>query len=250
MGQIKQSIIISYKETDEERKHNLQSLLPFLFKLIDNETEIILVEQNIISNFESSILNKQINHIFIYNNKIFNKGRGYNIGVNNARGSYLIFNDIDMFLKIESYRSSLEYLKKYDVVNPYNKLYYLNKIETNTFIDSNYNFDIINTLNDIITPSVISGGIFMMKKEKFLDICGFDENCYGYGYEDDIFDIKIKNMELDVKYINDIAIHIYHKINKLFYNKYYNRQEENKKLFHEYQNFSTEQLKKKLKNTQ
>jgi predicted glycosyltransferase involved in capsule biosynthesis len=248
MGKIRQSIIISYRESDEDRKINLQKLLPFLSKLLDYETEIVLVEQDITSKINWIDHNDQIKHIFIYNNKIFNKGLGYNVGVNNAKSDHLIFNDIDVFLKIDSYRSSLKLLNKADVVNPYDTLYYLDKNQSKTFISNNYDFNIIETLGQKITPDVISGGIFMMKKEKFLSIGGFDENCYGYGYEDDIFDIKIKKLELNIIKAKDVAIHIHHKINKVFYNKYYTQQDINKKLFEEYQRMSTDQLKEKIKN--
>jgi predicted glycosyltransferase involved in capsule biosynthesis len=248
MGGIKQSIIISYRESDEDRKINLQRVLYFLSKLLDYETEIVLVEQDNTSKIKWINQNDQINHIFIYNNKIFNKGLGYNVGVNNAKGDYLIFNDIDVLLKIDSYRSSLKLLNKTDVVNPYDILYKLDKNESEAFISNDYNFNIIETLGQKIIPNVISGGIFMMKKEKFLLLKGFDENCYGWGHEDEIFDVKIKKTELNIINVKDIAIHIHHKVNKLFYNKYYTRRDINKKLFEEYQKMSTEQLKEKIKN--
>lgn len=249
MARIKNSIILSYKEIDEDRKFNLQTILPFLYKLLDGKTEIILVEQNFVSTFKLSEQKDQINHIFLYNNKIFNKGLGYNVGAKNAKGDNLIFNDIDLFLKIESYWKSLSFLENFDVVDPYDKLYYLNKIETKDFINNNYDFNITKTIENPVISKVISGGIFMIKKESFLSIKGFDEMCYGYGHEDDIFDIKIKEMGLKVKKINDDAIHAHHKINKNFYNKYYSRKEENKKLFHEYQNMNSDQIKEKTKNT-
>lgn len=251
MGKIKQSIIISYRQSNEERKNNLQRLLFFLSEILNNETEIVLVEQDYYcSKIDWLDQNKQINHIFVYNNKIFNKGLGYNIGVEHARGDYLIFNDIDVFLKIDSYLSSLKLLEHADVVDPYDTLYYLNKDETEAFISNNYNFNVIKSLGEKVTSLVISGGIFMIKKEKFLLLKGFDENCYGYGHEDDIFDVKIKKMKLNVINVKDVAIHIYHetKSNDL-YHKYYTRKDINNKLFQEYQMMSIEQLKQKINNT-
>jgi len=249
---IKNSIIISYKESNEERKNNLQKLLIYLLSFLNYETEIIIVEQDFIkrSNWINQYThNNQIKHIFISNLSIFNKGKGYNIGVKTAKGENLIFNDIDVFLNSETYQSSLKHLYEFDVVNPYDKICFLTKEESDEFILNKYDFDIIKSLNNKITPGVTSGGIFMMKKEKYDLIGGFDEDCYGYGYEDDIFDIKMEKFELNLKKIEDTAIHIYHSIKKSIYDKYYTRKNENKELFEKYKKMTIDEIKEKIKPT-
>jgi len=63
---------------------------------------------------------------------------------------------------------------------------------------------------------------------------GFDEECYGYGYEDNIFDEKIKKLDLKYYIINDTAIHLFHKNNEDNSDIYYYFKESNKQLFNDY----------------
>jgi len=249
MERIENSIIISYHEDTDERRNNLRRLLFYLLELINDKIEIVLVEQGIMGKSNWIPQSNQINHIFIQNRKIFNKGLGYNTGAKNAKGERLIFNDCDVFLKKESYLSSLEILDNVDVVNPYDVIYFLTKEESEKFINNGYDFNIIKSSDKNITSCVISGGVFMIKKEKFMDIGGFDEDCYGYAHEDDIVDVKIEKLNLNVENIKDTAIHIYHKLNKSIYNKYYIRKNENKELFKMYKEMTIDEIKEKIKKT-
>jgi hypothetical protein len=246
---LKYSIIISYKQNGEDRKNNLKILLNYLSWLLNNETEIILVEQDNESKIDwlSEIKKSdRINHIFVKNDGIFNKGWGYNIGVKESKSENLIFTDSDMFLTLDSYRFSIGLLNQFDVINPYKSIYYLDQDNTTKFINNNYNFG-ITVINKPTLAYVISGGIFMMKKDKFLYIKGFDEECYGYGHEDDIFDIKVKKLGLTINTVNDSAIHIYHQ--GLTQNDdYYSFQNVNKILYNEYIDMSVDRLKKKIEN--
>jgi GT2 family glycosyltransferase len=247
---IKQSIIISYKESGKDRRINLQRLLEYLSQLLDAKTEIVLVEQGNESkiNWINKIKNhEQINHIFIKNDKIFNKGYGYNVGAKNAKGNYLIFNDVDLFLELKLYSLLISKLDQFDIINPYKYLCFLDKNDSDLFISDNYKFTIANDEQYII-PSVISGGIFMMKKENFLALKGFDEDCYGYGHEDDIFDTKIRKLKQSIYNDDSTAIHIYHKgiTNE---DNYYSYMKENKVLFDNYLIMTEKQLNEKIENT-
>jgi len=246
---IKQSIIISYKQNDSDRKLNLQRILGYLSILLNDETEIVLVEQDNFSkiDFLNSIPNnKHINHIFLENKGIFNKGWGYNAGVKNSKGNYLIFNDIDVFLKLSQYSSSLKLLEKYDVINPYNKIYFLDKNNSEKFINENHNFNNIDLASQYYLPGVISGGIFMMTKEKFLMLKGLDEECYGYGHEDDIFDTKIRKLQLSIMVINEIAVHLFHNVFKD--DIYYSRKSINEKLLTQYIIMRPDEILSKINN--
>ena len=247
---IKQSIIISYKESTEERKRNLKYVLNYLLELLDDKTEIILVEQDTISkiNWLGEIpKNEEINYIFVQNSGIFNKGWGYNIAVKEAKGDYLIFHDSDIFLKLNAYSLCLNLLNKYDVVDPYNRLFNLNKLDSNLFLSKKYDFNII-TNKSFSTGSPIAGGIFMIKKEKYLLLKGFDEDVFGYGPEDRIFDLKINKLGLSVYNIDDFAIHIYHdKFNVA--DEYYQFGKKNDGIYEKYKVMSQVELIEKIKNT-
>jgi predicted glycosyltransferase involved in capsule biosynthesis len=241
---IKQSIIISYKESDEDRKTNLQRVLHYLSRLLDKETEIVLVEQGDVSKLDWLDKNERINHIFLKNTGIFNKGWGYNVGANNSKGNNLIFNDIDVFLPLEAYSKGLDLLRLCDVVDPYNKIYFLDKLNSEKFIANGYDFINVDPASPYYLPNVISGGVFIMKKEKFLMLKGFDEECYGYGHEDDIFDSKIRILGISTIRLITSAIHIYHQVIKD--NEYYSRQMFNESLFNRYIRMNPAKLKDRI----
>jgi len=247
---IKISFIISYKESDEYRKINLIALLNYLSKILDNKSEIIIVEQDSKSKIDWLMdikKHEQINHIFVKNDGIFNKGWGYNIGVKESNGEYLVFHDSDLFLKLNSYYPLLNLLDKFDVINPYKILYGLDEIETRTFVKNNYDFNLTEDKKQYLN-SPISGGVFMMKKEKYLLLKGFDEKCYGWGPEDCIFDVKIHKMKLSVYNSGDITIHVYHPKNDKK-NEYYLFSKRNYALYYKYADMTDEELKEKINNT-
>lgn len=239
------SIIISYRESDDKRKRNLICVLNYLSWLMSGNSEIILVEQDKISkvNWLTGIKkNEYIKHIFVENPGTFNKGWGYNIGVKISKNNTIIFNDTDVIVKLDTYKYALNLLKKYDIVNPYKDIIFLDEKDTKNFINYNCNYNNLPFYNKK-EAYVISGGIFLMKKESYLDIKGFDEDCYGYGHEDDIFDFKIRKLKIPYIQINDVSVHLYH--DKLDQN-YYNLISTNKKLLDIYLNMTIDELKNKI----
>lgn len=242
------SIIISYKESSEERKRNLQYVLDYLSYIQDSKTEILIIEQDTESKIDwlDNIRgNDFIKHIFVKNDGIFNKGWGYNIGAKNALSNILIFHDSDLFIRPQTYGIAINTLKTCDVVNPYQSVIFLDDESSINFKSHKYSFLIANKFKPII-HTVMTGGIFFMKKEAFMKLKGFDEDCYGYGHEDDILDEKIKKTKLVYKTLNDTAIHIYHEVSNGNTGLYYSFLGINKELFKQYTNLTEIQLKNKI----
>jgi len=245
---LNRSIIISYRESSVERRENLKRVIDYLSLLQDGNTEIIIVEQDEDSKIDwlGDVKNNQfIKHIFVQNDGIFNKGWGYNIGAKNAEANILMFSDSDIFIKPQTINIGFMKLGNFDVVNPYHSVVFLDEESSNLFPEHKYSFAIANRSRPI-KHTIITGGIFFMKKDTFLNIKGFDEDCYGYGHEDDILDEKIRKLGLSVHNINDISIHIYHEPATDNNSLYYSFIEINKQLFAEYKDLSKEQLKVKL----
>jgi len=239
---IKNSYIISFKD-GPGRGTNLREQLAYLETIIDNESEIIIVEQDDVSKLgwlNELPINYTINHIFVHNTAIFNKGRGCNIGAKHARGSKLVFLDVDVLLEREVYSEALEKLNSYDVVDPYKEIAFMSRHETEKFILRKFAKQIP---FKYIESCVITGGAFFINKNKFLQIKGFDENISGWGYEDSVLDIKIKNAGLQCIQLTDKpAVHMWHPatstggmdINKN--DPYYINIEHNKKIYNRYTN--------------
>lgn len=196
------SFILSYREVDIYRRRNLLFTIKNILSL-NFEKEIIVVEEGLINHI-SDIPN--IKPIFFYSNKLFNKSKCYNEGVKVAKYDILCFRDIDIFIEDKLYIKAIELLKTYDVVDPYYIVRYLSNEDTELYISTKkYNYP-IKSLNS----GVISGGMFFQNKKKFLK---FDENCVGYGFEDDLYDIKLyRNKQKVCKIMNGVSYHLWHPV--------------------------------------
>lgn len=252
------SIIISYKESTDERKGNILKVISFISRLLSENIEMIIVEQDSESKIDwldEMDNSKYINHVFLKNDSIFNKGWGNNVGGMYAKGEYLIFNDSDVLVSYQTYLDSINLLNDCDVINPYKHIYWLNELETSEFIPEEVNCK-INLTRVLFTPTVITGGIFLIKKEVFIKIKGFDVNSYGWGYQDYIFDEKIKKLDLNIKSIKSIAIHLNHAGNPKPYSGnvrnddiYFKFIERNKKIYESYIKMSKSDVLEKINNT-
>lgn len=238
------SIIISYKEDSLERKMNLNNLLLWLSYINDNVTEIIIVEQDCVSKLDwLNTINININHIFIKNDGIFNLGWGYNIGARHATSNILIFNSVDVIVKHNVYLNITSNLYGFDVIKPYTSTIRLDQIDTSDFIKQNFYIN-PNVKHVPMMNQTISNGVFIIMKDKFMMLKGFDEDCYGYGYDDNIFDEKMKHFNLKINYIKDISMHLYHNEDKQ--GLYYYFTIANKELYNEYLNLNNVELLDKI----
>lgn len=242
------SIIISYKEDSDDRKFNLKTLLTWLSYIQDGNTEIIIVEQDVVSRIDwvNEIKGSEyIKHIFVKNDGIFNLGWGYNIGARLSTTDILIFNSVDIIVKHLFYKNAQQLIQGCDIAKPYKTMIELDKEDTLHFVNNNYMI-LPNTKHVPIINMSLSNGVFIMKKDLYNMLKGFDENCYGYGYEDNIFDEKILKLELKTKFIQDTSIHLYHSVDKIGTYHYFTIA--NKELYNEYVALSKDDIIDKINN--
>lgn len=243
------SIIISFRQSDEDRGTNLRGVLNYLSRFLSDTIEIIVVEQDAESKLGwLSEMDKRIKHLLIKNPGVFNKGWGYNVGAKFSEGECLIFHDADLYIREESYLGGLSWLDKYDVVDPYDIIFYLLRPNSHVFVAEGYDMGCVYTpgfADNRVKAIVISGGIFTIKREAFFALKGFDETCVGFGYEDNIFDEKMRKMGLKIKSISDWCIHVYHKSVREGFDKrdpYFNYFIHNKQIFQSYERMTREQV--------
>lgn len=244
------TFIISYRESTEERKYNLKILLSWLSFMQDGNIEIIIVEQDDVQklNWLNDVRGKEfIKHIFIHNAGIFNLGWGYNIGALNSTTDILIFTHADLLIPTIAIKTAIVQTETCDIIKPYKTIIALDKIDTELFINNNYSLP-PTSKHVPITHKTISGGCFIIKKNVFIMMKGFDEDCYGYGYEDNILDEKIIKLGLKTNIINNTAIHLYHKNHKDNEDIYYTFEEINKELYQEYIDMNSDEIINKINN--
>jgi predicted glycosyltransferase involved in capsule biosynthesis len=247
------SIIISFRQSDEDRAVNLKGLLSYLGQLVTSDVELIVVEQDSESRL-GWMTGGKVKHVFIKNDGVFNKGMGYNVGAKASSGEYLLFTDVDLYMSIEQYLGSLAYMPDHDVVKPYTRLHYLDKVNSCRFL-ADYDMGIIGERGMVlqsIKPTVISGGIFAIKRELFFALKGFDERCRGYGYEDDIFDMKMRKTFLNIKFLTADCIHVYHPSMRGGMDtkdKYYSLFKQNGELAHLYNKMLPSEIARTIRDT-
>ncbi|MFA5586112.1 MAG: glycosyltransferase [Saccharofermentanales bacterium] len=209
------SIIISYRWFNKELENNLINLLNYLSWLTNKDTDIILVEMDKLStiNWLDKIKKNQfIKHVFIEDKLTFNKFKGYNIGANHSSSNILIFNDINSYIKLNSYNFGISEINRFlnfsnTLVVPYSHIYSSNKYLTDKFISSNFNFNLyINDEFKLFNENNFLNDIFIIKKNLFLNIGGFDSNYHNNKHEEFIFNKKLKKYRIKIKNVKDSIV--------------------------------------------
>jgi hypothetical protein len=149
-------------------KSNLECVLDQLIKKKnENNFEIIIAcqEEIIIENCKS----------ICANNEVFNKGCLNNAGALNSESDIFVFCDFNILIDWKSILNLVEHCKTYwDATFP--------KIEINLPFDK-VEIEKI-TYNKYVSRHVQGvEGLLVIKKEAFFKINGWDENFFGYGYE-------------------------------------------------------------------
>lgn len=228
-----ETIIISYRQIDDFRKKNIDLVLKYLSICLP-KAEIVVVEQDSTIKFDNKY---GVKHIFIEDGGEFNKSRCYNTGVKASSNENLLFHDINCILPIENYLLHAKEIDKYDVIDPYSHIFFLDKFYTDWFCKLKLEFGMLKKFNiKPVQSYVISGGVFWCKKTYFNSLKGFDERFIGYGHEDDAFDIKMSLMGVKIKKYKDWCVHLYHPKSSNANN--------NAKLFEMYKKFNRKDIEK------
>lgn len=153
--------------------------------------EIIIVEQDSHSKIE--YMNFKARHIFIKNDGPFNKNWALNVGLRRAQTDTIVFGDSDLIMHPEHFIASLEELKNYEFVNPYQSVIDLDQGESLSGLGDILNINRPGRGETDHQKVPICGGITMFRKDALYKIAGFPENFFGWGAEDDAQDIMVKN---------------------------------------------------------
>jgi hypothetical protein len=169
-SEIKILIIIPYGDLRPEQKRSEQ-LAKFIeyFKKINNKLPILITEQ-------------------ANNGTKFNKGLLYNIAIDwakkNIKPTRIIFHDVDMLPDKELYSQ---------YINPDLKTPILLTPPSKTFIEKYSNLRL-----------PVGGGVTMIDLGDLLKINGYPNNCWGWGYEDNMFQKRLTTNKIWYHY-NDIG---------------------------------------------
>ncbi|MFO0703411.1 MAG: galactosyltransferase-related protein [Patescibacteria group bacterium] len=187
------SIIISHKSRSPERLRNLKIVVKWLGDIFtkEDQVELIIVEQG----GKKTLCLEDLPEVpfpikckFVHKEGLFNKSWGYNIGANMARYENLLFIDNDIILTREAVDEGFKVFKHVDGVRFYDRLYALSEEETMAIENRlEYPPKTKRILRDFSVP----GGFFLIRKDLFFKLGGWDEEFEGWGGEDDAFYHKL-----------------------------------------------------------
>jgi len=207
---MKFSYIIAYRNSPD-RIHNLQKILGWVSEL---DCEIIVVESDKNSYLSTVDLGVKFKHIFLQNEHPFNKAWCFNVAWKSAQSDIIVFGDADLVMNKESLMNSINLVSEYECINPYSSVVDLEYNETEQY----WKTGDINQLYSIVRPGrgetdhqkvPFCGGIIIFQKQALEKICGWNEDFWGWGAEDDYQSIKVKNY-LNHFQVKDKCYHLWH----------------------------------------
>jgi hypothetical protein len=165
------------REGDAERIKNLAFLLRWLEKYYGDIFDVLIVEQDDKPRLKQMMggLPNGVRHEFIYNPNDFNRGWGYNTAVARFCGEsdVVALMDTDVLTGDGFVDCVLACHSKYQVVSPYQNVYYTNAVEAAEVI-SQIAYASLRRPDAIKNPVTITGGIVIVRKAAFMAVNGFE----------------------------------------------------------------------------
>ena len=210
------SCILTYRQgegDDGARRANLEIVLARLARSPAIET--IVVEQDRVPRLSGELPLPRARHLFVRNDGPFNKGWGLNVGARLASGSELAFLDADVLVGKSLDNAFALCAREFAMVKPYVRLADLTRAQTRALRAGTLvplAIDPRRQAREAIGEStVLCGGLFVLRRDAFMHIGGFDERFVGWGGEDDAMTIKVERARLSCVELDDeIALHLWH----------------------------------------
>jgi hypothetical protein len=209
------SYLITYRESGSaDRRENLLALLRWLAQWPELQT--IVVEQDTVPRLDPD-LPSAAKACFAYNPGPFNKSWGFNIAARLAQRPILIVGDADV-IAAHTLAAAVERCRDgVAAVKPYRRMVDLTPEETERVRSGEWAF--LPWRSAGAPPSregqneyvVFAGGLFVMRRDAYLSLGGFDERFRGWGGEDDAMSVKLSRARIPTTEINrEPALHFWH----------------------------------------
>lgn len=230
------SYIIPFR-FQNDRIMNLKRVLEWVSGF--SGVEVILVEQD--SHSKISHLSLKAKHIFIKNSGAFNKNWALNVGFRNALSDILVFGDSDLIMNPEHLIQSLEQIRDFEFVNPYQSVIDLELFESQLSLQEIVSIGRPGRGETDHQKVPICGGITIFRKEALHKIGGWSEMFWGWGAEDDFQSLKVKEL-LNWKQMPFKCYHLWH--NRLAPDM--NLYQRNLQIYNKFLNASKDELRKQI----
>lgn len=197
-----------------ERLENLRALLSWIDYYYADLFDVLLVEQDTQPRLVLSTLGAKdyVRHEFIFNNKEYNRGWGYNVAVRHfcEDAQVIALMDTDVLTGSGFVSGILSCFETSDVCSPYVNVYYSSEEEAALILKTS-KLDHLKIPEHIKNPVTLCGGIVIFRRSTYLALKGF-EQYIGYSCEDRALDVTILN-HIDpsrIKILPETYVHLYH----------------------------------------
>ena len=207
--------ILTYREGQTpHRRANLDAVLAWLARI--PLVNVIVVEQDTLPTLTSALPHPQSTIVFAYNPGPFNKSWGLNVGARYSQTPLLGFGDGDVIVG-EALLQSYQLLERgVEAVKPYRRLIDLTDEESAPVRAGDFDRSPVRDSGQtdrsgIGERLVFAGGSFVIRRQAFFSLGGWDERFRGWGGEDDALSYRIERSRLACTEL-DIApaLHLWH----------------------------------------
>jgi hypothetical protein len=210
------SYLITYREAgSRDRRENLLAVLRWLGQW--PEIQVVVVEQDTVPWLDRDPPLPKSGAGLAYNPGPFNKAWGFNIAARVARGPVLAFGDADVIAPRAFADAVRRCREGQGAVKPYRTIVDLTPEETARVRGGEWELvptrpaDAPRNREGRGEHVVFAGGLFVIQRETYLRIGGFDERFLGWGGEDDAMTAKLERAGVPLAEIGDQpALHLWH----------------------------------------
>ncbi len=208
------SYLLTYRESgSSDRRDNLSAVLRWLRQW--SQIEVIVVEQDGLPHLDRSA-SLPNGAALAYNPGPFNKAWGFNVAARLARGPLLALADADVIVP----RALPEAARRCvagQAIKPYRAIVDLTLDETIRVRGGDWH--LAPSRSPGTPPNreeqgervVFAGGLFVIHRDTYLTLGGFDERFVGWGGEDDAMTVKLERAGVQLSEIGDeAALHLWH----------------------------------------
>ena len=200
-------------ETSEFRLSNLDFILKWIDHYYGDLFDVLLVEQDIYPklDMERYAGYRNVRHEFIFNDKDYNRGWGYNVAVRHFTTAKVVgLLDTDVLLGGNFVSEVIGCHGNYDVISPYKNIYFTTP-GGSELVQKDLNFRRLADEARVRKPTTLCGGIVIIKRSLYLSVFGF-EQYIGYGGEDRSLDVTLlSQLPPDrIRVADRIYVHLFH----------------------------------------
>jgi len=213
-------VIVPFYASDKHRTDNLLCVLKHYASLTD--VEILLVEQGT-QPIALPALPRCVKRMFLINPEAsqpggFNKSWGSNVAVRQTSRAILILMDADMLVDLNALIQAIKLTRTRTVAtNPFERWHDLELPATQAIRQqdntSSIDFKAVQGSAKRREREELNfcGGAFLVRRETYLQLGGYDERYVGWGGEDNCMDVKLKRSGHPLGQVKDsTAIHLWH----------------------------------------